>query len=216
MSAILFRPRRVMVAQGVWLKLIAFVGLRSKSIPLSRASHNSTVGPGNRIPFAASVVLQRLDYQDVCFSATRGKFCCGWLLSIHWHQRNTEHSAEKSQMHLKASLSWYNYMCHHDDVIKWKHFPLNWPFVRGIHRSPVNSLHKGLWRGALMFSLICARIDGWVNNREVGDLRRHRAHYDVIVMSWKCCLSMTGFCAKISICKINDNRHGMSLWMFLL
>ena len=36
----------------------------------------------------------------------------------------------------------------HDDVIKWKHFPCYWPFVRGIHRSPVNSPHKGLWRGA--------------------------------------------------------------------
>ena len=71
----------------------------------------------------------------------------------------------------------------HDDVIKWKHFPRYWPFVRGIHRSPVNSPHKGQWRGALMFSLICARINGWVNNREAGDLRRHRAHYDVIVMS---------------------------------
>ena len=23
----------------------------------------------------------------------------------------------------------------YDDVIKWKHFPRNWPFVRGIHRS---------------------------------------------------------------------------------
>ena len=37
-------------------------------------------------------------------------------------------------------------------------------------------------RSALMFSLICARINGWVNNRESGDLRRHRAHHDVIVM----------------------------------
>ena len=27
---------------------------------------------------------------------------------------------------------------------------------RGIHRWPVNSPHKGQWRGALMFSLICA------------------------------------------------------------
>ena len=70
----------------------------------------------------------------------------------------------------------------HDDVIKWKHLPRYWPFVRGIHRSPVNSPHKGQWRGALMFSLICARINDWVNNREVGDLRRYRAHYDVIVM----------------------------------
>ena len=33
-----------------------------------------------------------------------------------------------------------------------------------------------------MFSLICAWINGWVNNCEVGDLRRHRAHYDIIVM----------------------------------
>ena len=39
----------------------------------------------------------------------------------------------------------------HDNVIKWKHFPRYWPFVRGIHRSPVNSPHKGQWRGALMF-----------------------------------------------------------------
>ena len=70
----------------------------------------------------------------------------------------------------------------HDDVIKWKHFPRNWPFMRGIHRSPVNSPHKGQWRGALMFSLICVRINGWVNNREAGDLRRYRSHYDVIVM----------------------------------
>ena len=40
---------------------------------------------------------------------------------------------------------------YHDDVIKWKHFPRHWPFVRGIHRSPVNSPHKGQWHGALMF-----------------------------------------------------------------
>ena len=70
----------------------------------------------------------------------------------------------------------------HDEVIKWKHFPRYWPFVRGIHRSPVNSPQKGQWRGALMFSLICAWINDWVNNREAGDLRRHRAHYDVTVM----------------------------------
>ena len=47
----------------------------------------------------------------------------------------------------------------HDDVIKWKHFLRYWPFVRGIHRSPENSPNKGQWRGALIFSLICA----WIN-----------------------------------------------------
>ena len=71
----------------------------------------------------------------------------------------------------------------HNDVIKWKHFPRYWPFVRGIHRSPVNSPHKGQWRGALMFSLICVWINRWVNNREAGDLRRYLAHYYVTVMA---------------------------------
>ena len=47
---------------------------------------------------------------------------------------------------------------------------------------PVKSPHKGQWRGALMFSLISSWINSWVKNREAGDLRRNRAHYDVIVM----------------------------------
>ena len=81
----------------------------------------------------------------------------------------------------------------HDDVIKWKHFPRNWTFVRGIHRSPVNSPHKGQWRGALMFTLICTRINGGVNNGEAGDLRRYRPHYDVIVMWGKHAPVIGGF-----------------------
>ena len=63
-----------------------------------------------------------------------------------------------------------------------KHFPRYWPFVPGIHRSPGNYPHKGQWRGASIFSLICAWINGWVNNGEAGDLRRHRAHYDVTLI----------------------------------
>ena len=70
----------------------------------------------------------------------------------------------------------------HDDVIKWKHFTRYLPFVQGIHRFPVNSLHKSQWRGALMYSLICAWINRWVNNRDAGDLRCYHAHYDVTVM----------------------------------
>ena len=89
---------------------------------------------------------------------------------IHWFFRDNP-----------SKLAFTKRNCH-DDVIKWKHFPRNWPFVRGIHRSPVNSTHKGQWRGALMFSLICARINGWVNNGGAGDLRRYRVHCDVIVM----------------------------------
>ena len=48
-------------------------------------------------------------------------------------------------------------------------FPRHWPFVQGIHQSPVNSPHKGQWRVALMFSLTRVWINGWVNNREAGD-----------------------------------------------
>ena len=73
-------------------------------------------------------------------------------------------------------------MCHNDDVIIWKHFLRYWPFVRGIHRSPVNSPHKGQLRGNLMLSLISAWINCLANNRETGDLKRHQAHYDVTVM----------------------------------
>ena len=56
-----------------------------------------------------------------------------------------------------------------------------------VGKSPVTGVtgeypHKGQWRGALMFSLICVWINGWLNNREAGDLRRRRAHYDVIVL----------------------------------
>ena len=69
----------------------------------------------------------------------------------------------------------------------WRHqmetFPCYWPFVRGIHRSQVNSPHKGQSHGALIFSLMCVWINGWVNNCKAGDLRRYRAHYDVSLMT---------------------------------
>ena len=65
-------------------------------------------------------------------------------------------------MHYIFHQEYYTFLCtghqvlyHHDDVIKWKHFPRYWPFVRGIDRSPVNSPHKGQRREALVFSLIC-------------------------------------------------------------
>ena len=65
----------------------------------------------------------------------------------------------------------------------WRHQMETFSALLAIHRSPVYSPHIGQWRGALMFSLICVRINGLVNNGEAGDLRRHRAHYDVNVMS---------------------------------
>ena len=82
---------------------------------------------------------------------------------------------------------------HHGDIIKCKHFPRYWPFVRGIGRSPVNVPHKGQWRRALMFSLICAWINAWVNNREAGETpsRSLWRHYNVLASN-KVCLREVG------------------------
>ena len=77
------------------------------------------------------------------------------------------------KQHILLMMTWMTW---------WKHFPRYWPFVRAIHRSPVNSPHKDQWHGALLFSLICGWINGWVNNWDAGDLRRHCAHHDVTVI----------------------------------
>ena len=98
------------------------------------------------------------------------------MKALQTHSSTGWHTHTISQRRQPQTLS-YN-----DDVIRWDHFPRYWPFVRGIHRSPVNPPHKVQWRGALMFSLICSRINGWVNNGEAGDSSMHRAHYDVTVM----------------------------------
>ena len=52
------------------------------------------------------------------------------------------------------AVLWFPHV--HDDIIKWKHFPRYWSFVQGIHRSPMNSPHKGQWCGVLLYSLNCA------------------------------------------------------------
>ena len=78
-----------------------------------------------------------------------------------------------------------------------------------VGNSPVNSPpHKGQWRGALMFSLICGCIHGWVNNHEAGNLRRHRAHYDVTVM-WRRCWSQL-IKAPLPTSGMRSARIGMS------
>ena len=86
---------------------------------------------------------------------------CGWR---HWVKINT------------SQKPWWRY--------QMKHYSALLAIYAGNHRSPMNSPHKGQWRGALMFSLICAWINGWINNREAGDMRRHHVHCDVIVITY--------------------------------
>ena len=74
----------------------------------------------------------------------------------------------------------------HCDVIKWKHFPRYWLFMRRNYRSPVDSSHEGKWRGDSMFFFICAWTNVWTNNGDPCDLRRHPTHYDVTVLLLTC------------------------------
>ena len=89
-------------------------------------------------------------------------------------------------------------------------FHFTGPFVRRILRSPMNSPHKGQWRGALMFLWSAPCINGWVNNREAGDLIRHRAHYDAIVMIWCSYDEIRKMITKMLSLQWNDNnQHSM-------
>ena len=63
-----------------------------------------------------------------------------------------------------------------------KKIPRHWLFVRGTTGHQWIPLTKASEREALMFSLVCAWTNGWVNNRDAGDVRRHRCHYDVTAM----------------------------------
>ena len=134
---------------------------------------------------------------------------------FHIHIRNEDEAGfTKNFSIVKPTLKTIRpvWILSHDDVIKWKHFPHHWPFVRGIHRGLVNSPHKNQWRVALMFSLICAWIDGWVNNREAGDLRRYRAHHDVTVMSSRHFMRMQWQQSYHDICK-NVYDHFVWIWL---
>ena len=71
----------------------------------------------------------------------------------------------------------------HNDVKPWKRFTCYRSFVRGIHRSPVDSPYKGPVTRDLTFSLMLVQTNGLINGRLAGDLRRHDTHCNVIVMS---------------------------------
>ena len=140
-------------------------------------------------------------------------FCWTTYVAVFW----------KVIMSLLTLLLNKPFSCH-DDIIKRKHFPRYWPFMWGIAWWPVNSLHKGQWRRSLMFSLICAWTNSWVNNRDSCDLRCHRAHYYITVMwNWyilltspdqqfRCIACMLILQNSVSSAhKVNDNQQRISL-----
>ena len=140
---------------------------------LSLDSCNMLIGP----------TIDRLLEQGICLIANGFNVLCANECQV-WPRIHQEIAWEVG--HLKSLVytdtllgSWPRVSnCYYDDVT----FSALLALCAGNSPAPVNSPHKGQWRGALMFSFIYAWINDWVNNREAGDLRRQRGHYDVIVM----------------------------------
>ena len=100
-------------------------------------------------------------------------------------QYTIKHLIARASEISKPDIGTLNYLLKHW-FTWWRHqmetFSALLAFSAGKSLVPVNSPYKGQWRRPLMFSLIFAWINGWVNNREAYDLRRDHTHYDVIVM----------------------------------
>ena len=79
----------------------------------------------------------------------------------------------KTSFYPYITIWWYNWMCHDVSLA---------PCVPCLSYQIFHSHHKRKWRGALMFSLICAWTNSWANNGDASDLRRYRARYDFTVM----------------------------------
>ena len=155
-------------------------------------------GPGE-FPAQRPVTRSFDVFFDMCLNKRLSKQPWGWwfetLSRPLWRHRNA--SAIEVTLKNYGNIVWYqtiklytqqraNCLHIHDDVIKWKKKSALVAFCA--RNAPVTGEfpHKGQWRGALMFILICTWINGWVNNREAGDLRHNPAQYDVTVMFSGC------------------------------
>ena len=109
----------------------------SASLAFVRGIHRGPVNSPHKWP----VTRKMFPFDDVIMR------CSGFVLILC----NAFYRNQRSEVVSMRNVSVeYGIYFQHDDVIKWKHFPRYWPFGRRSHRSPVNSPHKGQWRGALM------------------------------------------------------------------
>ena len=145
-------------ASGLFAEL--FVQAQIKEI-----SQHCVTGPvTGGLPLKGPVTRKMFPFDDV--TTISGRFVSGsgrlyldvFSGSFHCTDCNYRYTYNKlCSATLTATYHHFHLLKYsHDDVIKRKPFPRHWPFVRGIHRSPVDSLQKGQWHGALVFSLNCA------------------------------------------------------------
>ena len=132
-------------------------------------------------------------------------------LSVYWPAWHSPFTGLHDSVHLLACMARSIYW-----PAWWRHrmetFSAQLALCAGNSPAPVNSPHKGPWRGALMLSLICVCINGWVNNREAGDLRPRCGHYDANVK----CMAQSSYrpawlgdlsCNDLWLCKVSANER---------
>ena len=108
----------------------------------------------------------------------------------------------------------------YNGVIKWKTNPRYWPFVRGIHRSPVNSPHKA--SDAELWCFLCSplnkhsskqSLDWWFETLSRPLWRPHNGEIWVECRAfhfimWHCLLMVTiQLCGKNVIVFINPRQY---------
>ena len=94
------------------------------------------------------ISIKKLHY--VFFLSVNGRAERRFVTPVRWiaNYYRTQTNTLGELVDALLILSWWRH--------RMQHFSRYWHFVRGIPRSPANSPHKGQWRRALMFSLICA------------------------------------------------------------
>ena len=97
------------------------------------------------------------------------------LILPMWKTENKDNTRYLKTWHLTSTD-------HHDGVMAEKRYPSYWPCVREIHRSVVDSPHKGPVTRELLLSLMLVQINAWTNILVACDLRRHDARCDVTVI----------------------------------
>ena len=116
-------------------------------------------------------------------------YTCWYMLQIRCTDQRTSSWVFRTFSQIQISKYWQDLhgvissllsvliVAHHDDIIRWKHFPR--------YRSLCGEITGHRWISRTTASnaelFICAWTNGCANNRDAGDLRHHCAHYDVTV-----------------------------------
>ena len=134
------------------------------------------------LPPCVPTQMQIVTLRNVGCNQIRNEFSLNSDVRVHYSLKyNTNADIIITIRRTISRRGWAEIDGFQDDVIKWKHFPRYWPFVRGGQRwiPRAKASDTELW----CFSLICACINGWVNNGEAGDWRRLNVHNDINVMT---------------------------------